>query len=74
MTKPIGMTYHESYGAVPTNLLRMYKRYNVSPSDHDQILMAFNKTWDSTDIPWQNVLDFVLAHTDNGMFRLPLYL
>jgi hypothetical protein len=74
MTKPIGMTYHESYGTLPTNLLRMYRRYNVSPADHDRILMAFGWSWDSTNIVWQSVLDFVLAHTDNGQFNLPMYL
>lgn len=27
------MTFHEAYGELPVHLLRMVKRFNVSPSD-----------------------------------------
>lgn len=70
----LSMTYHESYGSLPKGLLTLYRRHNVSPSDHDQILATFDKTWQDSDIPWSEVLDFVLASCDNGVFRLPLYL
>lgn len=68
------MTFHESYGELPKGLLGLYKQHNVSPADHDSILAVFNFRWDDVDIPWQAVLEFTLAHIDNGTFRLPLYL
>lgn len=71
------MTFHESYGTLPTNLLRLYRRHNVSPSDHDLILMACGSSYSMAaqgSVDWQFVLDFVLAHVEDGIFRLPLYL
>lgn len=35
------MTFHESYGDVSVAQLRAYKRYNVSPSDHDDLYRVF---------------------------------
>lgn len=70
----LSMTFHESYGSLPTGLLTIYRRHNVSPSDHDRILAAFDCDWRDSNIPWSKVLDFVLAHCDNGVFRLPMYL
>jgi hypothetical protein len=74
MTKPLSMTFHESYGPLPTSLLRLYRRHNVSPADHDRILNAIGKSWSDDDIDWSFVLDFVLGHVENGSFRLPIYL
>lgn len=74
MTKPIAMTYHESYGALPSRLLSLYKRHNVSTSDHDAILASFGKTWQSVDTDWQAVLEFVLANVEDGSFGLPIYM
>lgn len=70
----LAMTFHESYGSLPTHLLSLYRRHNVSPADHDRILDVFDCRWNSSDIPWAQVLDFVLAHCDNGVFALPIYL
>lgn len=75
MTKPIGMTMHESYGRLPSKLLTLYKRHNVSPADHDAILANFGYNWKQTSsIPWYDVLDFVLANVQDGTFRLPIYM
>lgn len=74
MTKPLSMTYHESYGPLPTHLLRLYRRHNVSPADHDRILANFGKSYQDDDIPWPLVLDFVLANVEDGSFRLPIYM
>lgn len=71
--KPMSMTFHESYGELPTNLLRLYRRHNVSPADHDQILNRLGYSYGDSSIDWSKVLDLVLAHTDGGTFRLPLY-
>lgn len=68
------MTFHESYGNLPTGLLRTYRRCNVSPADHDTILAAFGCVWSDTDIPWDAVTEFVAAHTSTGTLALPRYL
>ena len=70
----LSMTFHESYGTLPKRLLTLYRRHNVSQSDHDAILRNFGKSYGDSDIPWSEVLDFVLANVENGYFRLPLYM
>jgi hypothetical protein len=70
----LAMTFHDSYGMIPKRLLTLYRRHNVSPSDHDRILACFDKRWDSPDIDWSKVLDFMLQHVDNGVLRLPTYI
>lgn len=74
MTKPLSMTFHESYGSLPTALLKTYRRYNVSPADHDLILFNVGYMVGDTSIPWSLVLDFVLANVEDGFFRLPIYM
>lgn len=37
------MTFHERYGDVSIAQLRAYKRFNVSQSDHDQIVSVFGE-------------------------------
>lgn len=68
------MTYHESYGSLPTRLLNLYKNNNASPADHDQVLAAFDCAWNDSDIPWPLVVDFVEAHCQYGQLRLPRYM
>lgn len=74
MTKLLSMTFHEYYGDLPKRLLTLYRRHNVSPYDHDRILESFGKSYGDSDIPWSDVLDFVLANVEDGSFRLPLYM
>lgn len=68
------MTYHESYGSLPTRLLNLYRNNNASPADHDAVLAAFDCSWEDDDIPWSLVIDFVTEHCRYGQLRLPLYL
>lgn len=35
------ITFHESYGTVSVEQLRAYKKHNVSPSDHDQLVDVY---------------------------------
>jgi len=71
-------TFHESFGTMPMVLLRTYKKFNVSPADHDTILSAFGFTWQDgehmTDDEWTKVMDFVRLNIRDGVFRLPRYM
>lgn len=74
MSQLLSMTFHESYGMIPKRLLTQYRRHNVSQYDHDAILRSFEKSHSDSDIPWSDVLDFVLANVENGSFQLPIYM
>ena len=63
------MTFHESYGSLPTKLLRKYRAANVSPADHDSLLAVFNWTWDSPNIDWDMVSDYLDLHIRDGIYR-----
>lgn len=39
MTK--NMVFHESYGELPANLLRLIKKHNVSPSDYAELELKY---------------------------------
>lgn len=67
MSKPLGMTFHESYGNLPTALLRRYRQVNASPADHDQLMAACHGDWDL-------ILALVENHSTQGYLALPLYL
>lgn len=41
------MTHHESYGILPVHLLRMVKRFNVSPADWDGLTTAHGTNWET---------------------------
>ena len=38
------MTFHESYGDVSVAQLRAYKRYGVSPSDHNDLVRVYGES------------------------------
>lgn len=63
----MAMTFHESYGELPTALLKAYRRYNASPADHDALVGACGENWDL-------ILTMVLNHSETGILRLPIYL
>lgn len=67
----MSMTFHESYGSLPTTLLRKYRRLNVSPADHDTILRCVGHVWSDTDIDWTEVVQFVDQRTHEGRLYLP---
>ena len=48
MTKPLNedMTFHESYGMLPKHLLRMVKRFNVSPADWNELTDLHGTDWE----------------------------
>jgi hypothetical protein len=60
------MTFHESYGILPTHLMRMVDRMNISPSDWDCLVMKFGTDWDA-------IRDFINANRSksNGSFTFP---
>lgn len=61
----MSMTFHESYGELPTALLKAYKRYNASPADHDRLLAAFGPD------NWSDIFDTVLDYSEKGYLDLP---
>ena len=65
--KPLGMTFHESYGSLPTHLLSLYRRLNASPADHDQLMAACHGDWDL-------ILAMVQNYSTQGFLALPTYL
>lgn len=65
------MTFHELYGELPKALLRAYRKYNVSPADHDMV-MHHVRTVHGTD-NWSEALDFVERHSTEGYFRVSFY-
>jgi hypothetical protein len=67
------MTFHESYGPLPTKLLRTYRRVNVSPADHDTVLRCLGHVWSDTNINWTEVIEFVEQRIHDGRLYLPRF-
>lgn len=58
------MTFHESYGFLPSKTLRLIRKFNVSPSDFDWIIdVLCIPTWDEVD-------EYIVSHSKTGMYRL----
>lgn len=62
------MTFHESYGDLRTDTLRLIRKFNVSPADYDRIMDVLGAP------TWDEVNEFIRIHSTSGMLRLPLYL
>jgi hypothetical protein len=64
------MTFHESYGSLPTHILRMCKRFNIPPAEYDMLLVKFGEV--VTD--WDAMYDYIAENVNpnNGMFYMPL--
>lgn len=60
------ITYHESYGTVSVAQLRAYKKFNVSPSDHDFLVMDLGEENHAA------ITQFVIDNSKSGMYRAPL--
>ena len=60
------MTFHESYGELPTHMLRMVKRMNISPADWMMLELRF-------DGDFESIRDFINANRNpsNGSFTYP---
>lgn len=68
----MNMTFHESYGTMPTSTLRLIRRANVSPADWDGMLARWGYDWDD-DLPWSDVEYHIESHIVNGSYRWPMY-
>lgn len=63
----MNMTFHESYGDLPANVLSLYRRNNVSPSDHDDLVdMATDQR---ERIDWTYVRFLVKQFSPNNCYR-----
>lgn len=69
----MNMTFHESYGTMPTSTLRLFKRANVTVSDWDSMLARWDFTWGDENLPWQAIEDHITVHMVNGLYRYPMY-
>ena len=60
------MTFHESYGEVSKAQLAAYRKHNVSPSDHNDLVVEFGE--DNHD----GITAYVKnnAAANGGMFRV----
>lgn len=67
MANLMSMTFHESYGDLPRPLLTLYRRFNVSPADHDRLMLV-------ADGDWNMILELVNLHSSAGYLQLPFYL
>lgn len=54
--------YHEYWGELEAKQLALYKKMNVSASDHDTLVMMFG---DDTD----SLIAYVRENSDRGYFR-----
>lgn len=71
------MTFHESYGNLPTHTLKLIKRFNVSPADFDLMLDTLNPWIDGDDEKpgrpdWQAVDNHIVSNSETGMY-IPRY-
>jgi len=57
------ITYHESYGEVSAAQLRAYRKYNVSPSDHDSLIEIIGE--ENHDV----IVEAVKEYSPNGSFN-----
>jgi hypothetical protein len=67
------MTFHESYGTMPTSTLSLFKRAGVSPADWDSMLVRWGFQWGDESLPWDAIEDHVTVHMVNGLYRYPMY-
>ncbi len=67
----MSMTFQEEFGSLPRPLLTLYRRYNVSPSDHDRLIDVCTI---EGILDWSLVMELVQLHSDLGYLALPAYL
>lgn len=58
------MTYHDSYGTISTEQLRLYRKYNVSTSDHDMLVEVYGSGEDGR----KGICEAVKRFSDGGIF------
>lgn len=59
-------TFHESYGTVSRAQLAAYRKYNVSPFDHDELVLKFGETAHAA------ITAYVKENSTTGMYRAPI--
>lgn len=65
------VTFHESYGLLPKNTLRLIKKFNVSPADYDYMLDILG-VYPSNDyrlVDWDMVDEHIMDNAPNGYYR-----
>lgn len=68
------MTFHESYGNLPTKTLRLIRKHNVSPADFDYMLDMFMFEVQGADAffvtgaTWKSIDDHIVSNSPNGMY------
>ena len=60
------MIYDESYGTISWVQRTAYRKYNVSPSDHQDLIDEFGEQNHAT------ITGAVKAHSGSGMYRAPV--
>lgn len=70
----MNMTFHESYGNLPVNILSLVKRFNVSPADFDMMLdlLGFEGIVDGVHdakTAWQAIGQHIVSNSETGMYR-----
>lgn len=66
-------TFDERFGLLPIRTLRVIKRFNVSQSDFDCMLMRWGYHYGQAGIPWSDVERHIITHAVNGNYRYPMY-
>jgi hypothetical protein len=67
------MTFDENYGTMPSNLLALIKRANVSPADWDSMLTRWGIDWFDEHKPFNLIYLHIESHMVNGTYRYPMY-
>ena len=72
---PVGYTFHESYGSLPTKTMRLIRKYNVSPADFDLMtdLLGFAAWVPATvrqdgEPDWSVIDDHIVSNSETGMY------
>lgn len=69
------MTFHESYGQVRKDTLRLIRKYNVSPADYDTLLAACGWDWTKYEvIDFDVVNDMIVSASRDGYYRPSRYM
>lgn len=57
------MTYNENYGELPASTLALYKKFGVTPAEHDLMVEV-------GCMSFREIEAYVKSHIVNGLFRM----
>ena len=65
------MTFHESYGNLPTNTLRLIRKHNVSPADFDELtdILGFAAYQPGGIIDWPVIDKHIIDNSTLGYYQ-----